>query len=495
VLRPKDFSKHSPQFIISCSTEAASTAYACWQVPAHLQQLHWTAVLRQHAQQLSARQLLLPLAGQSQVLLVLGKFEDARFIHTFMRGACPGLAKQPGGAAELAESGSAAAGMVWQLPRCSLEFELTAGGSVASLDHRGLCLSTRQLLVSGQQGTGQRARYTLPEFHQYLVLQAQSQDGGSKAEVFRPDVPEQLVLVPSGRVVVQRAQPLAGSAEQGASISVRLSSECDASVKVFQYAVHARFAHLIAHCTTSRLQLASLFAASSTLLPEPGSGLTGAETAMQLVRQSWTTEPLDTLQQQHLEDTAGAGGFLAPALRLLCADVTASAALLQHLHVPEVGAGAAARRAGAATAAHTASSTSTSSGAHTSRRAGTGALDADAVSEYVVQARAAAPAGFPASPRQQLTADEEAWLMHTGPARVSTAVHGTPDWQRWGRFGSTTQLPEFPVPSDFVQRAEAALLALVQTPERPKQLPAFPLRVPASAVPVAQDMMHELEHS
>ena len=101
--------------------------------------------------------------------------------------------------------------------------------------------------------------------------------------------------------------------------------------QVFKYSVHGRFVYLTASCTTSQLQLAALYAASSTLLPEPRSQLTGAATAMQLVRHSWTNELLSTEQQQHLQDISTLGGFLAPALKLLCHDLAASSSQLQHL--------------------------------------------------------------------------------------------------------------------------------------------------------------------
>lgn len=109
-----------------------------------------------------------------------------------------------------------------------------------------------------------------------------------------------------------------------------LTTECAvlSCGQVFKYSVHGRFGYLTAPCTTSRLQLAALYAASSTLLPEPSSQLTGAATAMQLVRYSWTNEPLSSEQHRHLQDISTLGGFLAPALKLLCHDVAASSSQL-----------------------------------------------------------------------------------------------------------------------------------------------------------------------
>ncbi len=48
------------------------------------------------------------------------------------------------------------------------------------------------------------------------------------------------------------------------------------------YEVHGRFGHLLAPSVLARLQLAALYAACSSLLPEPASQLTGAQMAMEL---------------------------------------------------------------------------------------------------------------------------------------------------------------------------------------------------------------------
>ena len=51
------------------------------------------------------------------------------------------------------------------------------------------------------------------------------------------------------------------------------------------YDVHGRFSNLVASDVPARLQLAALYAATSTLLPEPRSRMTGAQMAIELVRQ------------------------------------------------------------------------------------------------------------------------------------------------------------------------------------------------------------------
>jgi hypothetical protein len=257
VFRPKTLHEHDAQFIISCNLAdpagssntampaqhvqfgaATSAVCSCWEVPLHLQQQHWTAVLTQHAAELSQRQLVLSYMAISQVLKVLSKFEASCFVYTYMPGCCPpNLLQQrqalhspaasslaASGPPVLAATGAAAPGMLWHLPRCGLQFELQADGRVASLDHRGYSPSQQQLLVSCDD---QPHSYTLPEFHQYLVLEVQ-QDSSSGA--YGADSSSQLVLVPSGRVQVKHTPP--GSLQSGASKQVELSTACSDQVKV-----------------------------------------------------------------------------------------------------------------------------------------------------------------------------------------------------------------------------------------------------------------------
>jgi hypothetical protein len=240
VLRSRDFQQHAPHFIIRCDLVASSSAadgaavFSCWPVPQHLQQQHWTQVLAKAAAQLSERQLVLPDSQVSQVLRVLCRFEAADFLHCYMPGACPSLEPAPHSSLQqqppgvLPAAGKASPGMVWHLPRCSLQFELSASGSVVSLDHRGYQCSTQQLLVSEP---GQEISYTLPEFQQYLVLDAQQ----GSSDTVTTDQSNRVVLVPSGRVTVQRQQPgSSSSSRQEPSIRVQLSDECSESVKVRQ---------------------------------------------------------------------------------------------------------------------------------------------------------------------------------------------------------------------------------------------------------------------
>lgn len=273
VLRDKEFHQHVVHFVICCdlvtsggnssgSSSNAPTVYSCWQVPQHLQQQHWTAVLTAHAGQLSERQLVLPSSETSQVLRVLSRFEAADFIHCYMPGRCPGLRmRKPAPSSTstspgvLAASGPASTGMVWHLPRCNLQFELSAAGSVVSLDHRGYSLNTQQLLVSGP---GKSVSYTLPEFQQYLMLQAQQ---GSGSDTIGAERSDQLVLVPSGRVVMQRLSP--GSEQRGASTRVQLSAECSDSVKVRGMFSNLRKPHWATTCKVHTFRNAWIQACST----------------------------------------------------------------------------------------------------------------------------------------------------------------------------------------------------------------------------------------
>ncbi len=82
--------------------------------------------------------------------------------------------------------------------------------------------------------------------------------------------------------------------------------------QVHRYELHKRFGHLQAGSIPARLQLAALHAATSTLLPEPVSCQTGAQRAMQLLRQSWGDRPLTDAEVNQLQAVGRLGGHVAP---------------------------------------------------------------------------------------------------------------------------------------------------------------------------------------
>lgn len=99
--------------------------------------------------------------------------------------------------------------------------------------------------------------------------------------------------------------------------------------------MHGRFGHLRASDVLPRLQLAALYAATGSLLPEPRSSLTGAQTAVQLVRQCWVDRPLTLQESEQLSDITLLGGHLVPALRLLVHELAYSSTQLNHLHITD----------------------------------------------------------------------------------------------------------------------------------------------------------------
>lgn len=118
------------------------------------------------------------------------------------------------------------------------------------------------------------------------------------------------------------------------------------------YEVHPRFRTLVAPSTPARLQLAALYAATGSLLPEPGSRMTGTQTALLLVRQSWQVKPLAASELAQLRSAAALGGYMCPALRLAAYELEASASQLNELPFSGTGAqeaepAAAARGSGA----------------------------------------------------------------------------------------------------------------------------------------------------
>jgi hypothetical protein len=123
-------------------------------------------------------------------------------------------------------------------------------------------------------------------------------------------------------------------------------------------------------------------------------------------------------------------------------------------------------------------------------------MNPEAVSEYMLQTRKAVAAGFPVSLRQQLSAAEETWLLHTGPLTLGAAARAIPSWKRQHSYQEVTDLPQFPVASDYVQQAEAALIQVVQEPQQQTSPAPFPVPPPVNgSVPVAQEMMTELQDS
>ncbi len=192
--------------------------------------------------------------------------------------------------------------------------------------------------------------------------------------------------------------------------------------------MHGRFGHLRASAISPRLQLAALYAATSTLLPEPASLATGAETALQLLRQCWTSHSLAQEDLQQLRSVPRLGGHLAPGLHLLAHELELSAAQLDH----------------------------------SSRRRSK--LGPDGATAYIHQAGALLPGGWGCSHRLLLTEEEE--LRVLGRASSRKAVAATPSWRRLGQYRDIEcEVPgAWPVEQGLVERLEQSLLQLVVPP-------------------------------
>ena len=92
----------------------------------------------------------------------------------------------------------------------------------------------------------------------------------------------------------------------------------------YYYDFHGRFGTIEAPDISSRLYLAAVFCACSTLLPSQRYRATGAEVAMDLVRKCWKNTPL-TSQQEQMVRCIQQRAWYFPALVLICQDLIDSA--------------------------------------------------------------------------------------------------------------------------------------------------------------------------
>ncbi|GLC47559.1 hypothetical protein PLESTB_000001100 [Pleodorina starrii] len=490
VLRPRDFQQHDVHYVIRCSASSSSVPAAaanatttavrscefdCRRVPPHLRPQRWSQLLSEaHRADLPDRLVL--LSGSTVKDKLLAKIEHPDFIHAYVSD---GMVTATHGPAAANTNGPL---LLLELPRFGLEFEVrpTDGsggggggggcGQVLSRDYTGYRLHRRQLLVYGDAAAGappvsfDAVQYTLPEFRQCLVLE-RVPGTGAVVGARREDV---LVLVPAGEVVMDRGSSSGGGGGSGgatgggASVRVEVSSDAHAHLKVHCYGVHGRFGHLRAASIPARLQLAALYAATGTLLPEPGSRSTGGQMAMQLLRQCWTNRPLGAQELAQLRNVGSLGGHLVPGLRLLVHELELSASELRHLHE------AAAR------------SVSEAKTPPPPQSAGPAALDPDAAIGYqqILKSQGyggdvGGGGGWPANPRLLLTPGEE--MRTLGTRRAAREV---PAWLRLGQFKAIEirQDEALPVEAGYVAKVEERLSRLLKAPPARKAAPPYPLQ-------------------
>ncbi|KAF0720233.1 Aste57867_471 [Aphanomyces stellatus] len=217
-------------------------------------------------------------ASAGKLISSLAKFEDPSFIHTL---------KDLSGALRV------------HLPRFGLTFVCdTTGRGPRSLEYNGYELAASQQLDS-----------TLPFFQHYLVLE---QSLSCRCH------PSRLLLVPQGSIFVN-----AGFAQ------VNVSDDFDATLAVCTFTVHSN--QLSASCIAARLQLAAIFAASSTLLPDQHLMMTGTEAAVNLVRQCWVSRPLTQVESDMLDSVVQFSNN-EPVLAIVCAQLVAASQDRAFLH-------------------------------------------------------------------------------------------------------------------------------------------------------------------
>lgn len=234
-------------------------------------------------------------------------------------------------------------------------------------------------------------------------------------------------------------------------------------MQVHAFEVHARFGDLRSPSKLARLQLAALYAATSTLLPEPLSRKTGAHMALQLLRQCWGNSPLTPEEGQQLDSVGWLGGHLAAGLRLLVHEFHLSATQLAHLHVG-------------------------GSGAVT----GVPALDPDAGTCYSEEALAGSFQGWSVNPHMLLSDEEE--LRATDGATRSRGPAAPP----WFQSGScrTQSIPpcQLAPASAWVEAIERDISRCVSVPTAGGTVPPYPLKL-MGALPLERAMHAELETS
>ena len=301
VFRPVDFHVREVDFLARCSRSDGGPI-SCYRVPLHLRLHGWKELLEgagEAGEGIGSGGKLVLVDESNIVMAILAKFEPraagpSATIHTYLR---------PDG------------GLNMDLPRFGLGFQINPS-SVTPPEDGGHKVSGIQCLSHGgyQLACAQQLEDTLPELTRYLVL-------------VRGDE-ETMILVPRGQVVVRE-----GTAP-------RVWIECDdeaseqSELRAFSYMLHRRWRQPDAVGLSARLQLAAMFAATSTSVPDPRAGMTGSERALELVRRCFINHPLQQGDLRQLLSVVDLSGG-TPALALLCGDLLESSASLDFLYSAE----------------------------------------------------------------------------------------------------------------------------------------------------------------
>ena len=280
LFRGRSFSEKSVEFLMIFDLGE----WKCFRIPSYRAASIWDDYLNsQVVLDDNFDQLVL---NSSPTKKILEKFEDGKYIHIY---------KSPDGI------------ISFHYARFDLEFKFVldfdrSATVLHSRDYTGYVLSPCQQLSD-----------TLWGFDRYLVLQ-HAVTGESDTKI----------VIPRGEVVSTNGEVL-----------VETESCSGAKLAVYAYDVHPRIKCLMATSIHARIHLAHLYAACETLLPEERMKMCGSEVAMQLIRRSWTNQPLeltDYKKLQSIPETAMA----SPGLALLCYEVSCSSLQTEFLHTDKM---------------------------------------------------------------------------------------------------------------------------------------------------------------
>ena len=310
VFRSKQFSDRGADYIATCgeNVEGSSTPFcvdaaAVYRVPPGMRDASPNLLLRG----LSGfdRIVAMGVGGSADAAAaVLAKFESPPLVHG---------AVTPAGKLRL------------EMPRYGLSFQLRDDGALHSLDYGGYIASAMQQLPD-----------TLATFSTYLLLEL-----AEPAAATNIGLAERLVIVPARCCITPSAATSMSGATQDtptatskSGVKLDIPIDATAALRVTAFSIHPRFGTLVAPDIAARLQLACLYAATSSFLPEQRTGMSGGEHALELLRGCWVNRPLVEAERKHLCVLSElAGTHLAPAaLSLLCSELHASSRELDFLY-------------------------------------------------------------------------------------------------------------------------------------------------------------------
>lgn len=269
VLRPVCFKERRVDFILyRCDkkVESESTTYwSCYKVPGHVNETYQQIEL--HGTERLKAIFKVENLKDSNVVTILGRMEkDRDSIYVMVKDGF----------------------FSFELPRFALQFDVQSDGTLCCETFSGWRVSQEQQLDG-----------TLPEFHSYIIIESGQ---------------HRKVLMPAGSVKTIRR-----------SVSIQLPKSEVQDFYVFE--IHPRFGTIEPsggkRAIEARLQLAALYAASSTRLPESGSKMTGAERAIDLLRQCWTNQPMSKAETAHLRSVL-AHAYISPGLTIMCHELLSS---------------------------------------------------------------------------------------------------------------------------------------------------------------------------